>query len=492
MVWFILFLYGITLFFIFLYSLIQLNLVWVYLRKSKNHAIEIDEIPSTNHFPFVTIQLPVFNELYVVERLLTCIVELDYPIDKLEIQVLDDSTDETTEIIQHKINELAFKGVDIQLIRRPIREGYKAGALKYGLEIAKGEFIAIFDADFLPSKDFLKKTIPHFEKHPKIGVVQTRWEHLNRKYSLLTKLQAFGLDAHFTVEQVARNIGDHFINFNGTAGVWRKDCILDAGNWEADTLTEDLDLSYRAQLKGWKFIFLENVGSPAELPVTMNALKSQQFRWTKGAAETAMKNLKRVFKSDLPLSTKTHAFFHLLNSSIFICVLLSALLSVPILYVKNTLPEFNLIFKIASLFLVSFFTLGIYYYASYFRFKKFTIFGFLKFLGTFPLFLSLSMGLSLHNAIAVIEGYIGKKTPFIRTPKFNLTDKQEDSWKKNIYRAKQLNLVTIIEAFLVLYFAFGLFLGFHYKDYGLFLFHGMLFFGYGNIVFYSIKHAKFG
>ncbi len=494
MAWAVLILYAIALMFIFCYSIIQLNLVVVYKRKGNTHTANINNnMPSLkeDELPIVTVQLPVFNELYVVERLLECIVTLDYPTEKLEIQVLDDSTDETTQIIQDKINALEYTGIDIKLIRRPERVGFKAGALKYGLEIAKGEFIAIFDADFLPSKDFLLKTIPHFQKGEKIGVVQTRWEHINREYSILTKLQAFGLDAHFTVEQVGRNIGGHFINFNGTAGVWRKECIFDAGNWEADTLTEDLDLSYRAQMKGWKFVFLEEVGSPAELPATMNALKSQQFRWTKGAAETAMKNLKRVFQTKLPFGTKVHAFFHLLNSSIFICVLLSALLSIPVLLIKNELAEFNVLFKIASLFLVSFFTLASYYYVSFFRFKEFTMKDLFRFLGTFPLFLSLSMGLSLHNAIAVIEGYVGKKTPFVRTPKFNLTNEQEDSWKKNIYRAKKINPLTIIEALLALYFATGIILGIHYDDYGLMLFHGMLVFGYTNIVFYSIKHAKF-
>ncbi len=494
MAWAVLIIYAIALIFIFCYSIIQLNLVVTYKRKRKIHTADINNnLPSLKkeELPIVTIQLPVFNELYVVERLLECIVKLEYPKEKLEIQVLDDSTDETTQIIKNKINELAYTEIDIKLIRRSKRVGFKAGALKYGLEIAKGEFIAIFDADFLPSKDFLLKTIPHFHKTEKIGVVQTRWEHINREYSILTKLQAFGLDAHFTVEQVGRNIGGHFINFNGTAGVWRKECILDAGNWEADTLTEDLDLSYRAQMKGWKFVFLEEVESPAELPATMNALKSQQFRWTKGAAETAMKNLKRVFQTKLPFGTKIHAFFHLLNSSIFICVLLSALLSIPVLLIKNESPEFNILFKIASMFLVSFFTLASYYYVSFFRFKEFSIKDLFQFLGTFPLFLSLSMGLSLHNAIAVVEGYIGKKTPFIRTPKFNLTNDQEESWKKNIYRAKKINPMTIIEALLALYFTIGIILGIYYNDYGLMLFHGMLVFGYTNIVFYSIKHAKF-
>ncbi|MCP4522422.1 MAG: glycosyltransferase [Cytophagales bacterium] len=494
MVWSVLVIYGLMLVFIFSYSMVQLSLVISYKLKRKKHQESITVAKTElkeEDFPIVTIQLPVFNERYVVERLLDKITDLNYPKDKLEIQVLDDSTDETTEIIANKIEALKHKGIEVNLIRRPERVGFKAGALKYGLEICKGEFVAIFDADFLPHKDFLRDTVPYFYSDEKIGVVQTRWGHLNEEYSLLTKLQAFGLDAHFTVEQVGRNIGEHFINFNGTAGVWRKDCIIDAGNWEADTLTEDLDLSYRAQVKGWRFVFLEEVESPAELPVTMPALKSQQFRWTKGAAETAMKNLKRVFKANLPFGTKLHAFFHLLNSSIFVCVLISGLLSLPALYIKNEIPDYDIWFKIASFCLVSFFTLGFYYYASYFRFREASLKELGQFVKTFPLFLSLSMGLSLHNAIAVIEGYIGKKTPFVRTPKFNLTDAQEESWKKNIYRAKQINPLTLVEGFFTLYFLAGIALGIHYADYGLMLFHVMLTFGYANIVFYTIKHAKF-
>ena len=253
-------------------------------------------MPVMKVYPKVTVQLPVYNELYVIERLINTVCEFDYPKDLFEIQVLDDSTDETVNIIAAKIKEKLLEGFDIHHVRRPKRVGYKAGALKYGNEIAKGDFIAIFDADFIPSMDFLKKTIPYFHDE-NIGVVQTRWGHINKDYSLLTRLQAFGLDAHFTIEQSGRSSGDHFINFNGTAGVWRLDCINDAGGWQADTLTEDIDLSYRAQEKGWKFKYLEDFESPAELPVAMSALKSQQYRWTKGAAECSVKNLKLIFNS---------------------------------------------------------------------------------------------------------------------------------------------------------------------------------------------------
>ena len=236
-----------------------------------------------------------------MERLLDNISQLKYPSEKLEIQVLDDSTDESLESTAAKIKVLQEKGIDIHHICRTNRKGFKAGALKEGLEIAKGEFIAIFDADFLPKEDWLLQTVPYF-KDDKIGVVQTRWSHINKKYSTLTKVQAFALDAHFTLEQVGRNSKGHFINFNGTAGIWRKKCIYDAGNWEGDTLTEDLDLSYRAQLKNWKFKYLENIETPAELPVVISATRSQQFRWNKGGAENFQKMIKQVLKTKHILS----------------------------------------------------------------------------------------------------------------------------------------------------------------------------------------------
>ncbi|MFM7812981.1 MAG: glycosyltransferase, partial [Flavobacteriales bacterium] len=262
------FLYGLFLLFLFVYSLVQLNLA-IRFSKMKRHQPNKPDV-SDDELPVVTVQLPVYNELYVIERLIDSICALEYPAGKLEIQVLDDSTDESFQVAAKRVEYWKNQGVDIHHIKRPERKGFKAGALAYGLDICRGEFTAIFDADFLPRKDFLMQTMPFFSTSEKIGVVQTRWEHLNEDYSLLTRLQAFGLDAHFTVEQVGRNTSDHFINFNGTAGIWRKSTIYDAGGWESDTITEDLDLSYRAQLRGWEFIYLPNIGSPSELPAEMN------------------------------------------------------------------------------------------------------------------------------------------------------------------------------------------------------------------------------
>lgn len=479
--------YGLTLSFIFLYSIVQINLVINYWRKDKNE-VQPNNIQE-EELPFVTVQLPLYNELYVVDRLIDSIAKFDYPKNKFEIQILDDSTDETVDIVAKKVAQYKNLGFNIYQHRREIRTGYKAGALKEGMEVCKGEFIAIFDADFLPDPTFLKKTIPYFEDKT-IGVVQTKWEHLNKNYSLLTKLQAFGLNAHFTVEQTGRNYGNHFINFNGTAGIWRKSCIEDAGGWEADTLTEDLDLSYRAQLKKWKFKYLEELGSPAELPAAMNALKTQQFRWTKGAAECTRKNLLKVLKNkELPFKTKLHALFHLMNSSVFICIFLLAVLSIPMLVIKNNFIEYALLFKLGSLFITSVLFLSIYYFVSFSSGYKNKIKAFVHFIFLFPLFLSVSMGLSLHNAIAVIEGYMGKKSPFIRTPKFNILE-NKDVWQKNKYLVSSVSFLTGLEFIFTIYFFCGIISAFYYQDFVLIPFHIMLFLGFGYVTFYSLFHSR--
>jgi cellulose synthase/poly-beta-1,6-N-acetylglucosamine synthase-like glycosyltransferase len=480
----VLIIYIVALFFIFIYSLTQATLIWRYI-KNKNKINSNVKDPS--YFPKVTVQLPVFNELYVVERLIDNICSLNYPKDKLQIQVLDDSTDETIEIVKLKVEDWRKKGVNIEHVHRVNRSGFKAGALEKGLEVASGEYIAIFDSDFLPSEDFLIKTVPYFI-NPKLGMVQTKWEHLNRNYSLLTKLQAFGLDAHFTVEQVGRNYKDGFINFNGTAGIWRKSCIVDAGNWQPDTLTEDLDLSYRAQLRDWKFIYLEDVESPAELPPVMSALKTQQYRWTKGGAETARKHLWNVLKSHKPISNKWHGVMHLLNSAIFLSILLCAILSVPLLYIKIALPDFKNVFLVASLFVLSFLILCTMYYVSSARRYKNKVSALLNLLVTFPMFLSVSMGLSLHNGLAVLEGYFGRKTPFIRTPKFNLNNKKGE-WINNKYLRTKLSLVNIFELLLAIYFAFGVMKGLQFNDYGLLPFHIMLSVGFLTVFYFSLKQS---
>ncbi|WP_339684466.1 cellulose synthase family protein [uncultured Nonlabens sp.] len=493
LVWICIVVYSISLILILFYAFAQLNLLINYIKAQKlvDNAPQLD-LSNPEEVPYVTIQLPVFNEAYVMERLLDNIALIDYPREKLEIQVLDDSTDETVETTAAHVKRLAATGLDIVHITRTDRSGYKAGALKEGLEVAKGELIAIFDADFLPDTDWLYKTIPYF-KDPEIGVVQTRWAHLNRDYSILTQVQAFALDAHFTLEQVGRNSKGHFINFNGTAGAWRKETIYDAGNWEGDTLTEDLDLSYRAQLKKWKFKYLEHVTTPAELPIIISAARSQQFRWNKGGAENFRKMFKRVIFSDISFRSKMHGILHLLNSTMFLNVLIVGLLSVPMLYIKNEYGHLREYFIVMSFFVIS----TIIFFVCYWYMYKKTYGGgfknFVSYIGMFFTFFSIAMGFSFHNSIAVLEGHAGKRSEFVRTPKFNLKA-MGGNWKTNKYLLKKISPHVIIEGILMLYFAFGMYSAFvvgdQGGDFGLFPFHLMLFIGFGFVFIRSITDKQ--
>jgi cellulose synthase/poly-beta-1,6-N-acetylglucosamine synthase-like glycosyltransferase len=482
--------YTIALLLILMYALAQLNLLFNYLSaKNKTDSCAKFDLGNPDEIPFVTIQLPVYNEMYVMDRLLDNIAEIDYPKDKLEIQVLDDSTDETVKTTKAHVENLRATGLDIKHITRTNRVGFKAGALKEGLAIAKGEFIAIFDSDFLPKKDWLKQTVPYF-KNPKIGVVQTRWGHINRNYSILTRIQAFALDAHFTLEQVGRNSKGHFINFNGTAGLWRKTCIIDAGNWEGDTLTEDLDLSYRAQLKNWQFKYLEDVETPAELPVVISAARSQQFRWNKGGAENFKKMKWRVIKNqNISAKTKIHGLLHLLNSTMFLNILLVAILSIPMLYIKNEYAHLKTYFIVMSFFVISTLIFFVCYWVMYKNIYGGGIKNFVNYIAMFFVFFSIAMGFSLHNTIAVIEGHIGKKSEFIRTPKFNIS-KFKDNLKTNQYIKRTVSLNVIFEGLLMSYFAFGMYSAFivgdQGGDFGLFPFHLMLFLGFGFVFIKSL------
>jgi len=486
----IIIIYSTALILIFMYALAQLNLLFNYLsaQRKQDRSPKFD-LSNSNEIPLVTIQLPVYNELYVMERLLENISKIDYPKNKLEIQVLDDSTDESFDTTASHIKVLQQTGLDIKHVVRDNRKNFKAGALKEGLKVAKGEFIAIFDADFMPKKDWLQCTIPFF-KDTEVGVVQTRWGHINRDYSVLTKIQAFALDAHFSLEQVGRNSKGHFINFNGTAGIWRKECIIDAGNWEGDTLTEDLDLSYRAQLKNWKFKYLEDVETPAELPVVISAARTQQFRWNKGGAENFRKMLWKVLKNqNISAKTKAHGLLHLLNSTMFLNVLIVGVLSIPMLYIKNEYAHLKIYFYVMSFFVIS--TL-IFFICYWYMFKKTygsSLKGFLQYMVMFFTFFSIAMGFSLHNSIAVIEGHFGKRSDFIRTPKFNINS-LKDTWKGNKYLKKNISLNVIFEGLLMLYFAFGMYSAFvvgdQGGDFGLFPFHLMLFLGFGYVFFKSL------
>lgn len=482
-------LYTLALGYITFYCLIQFHLLLKY-GQGRRSAIQspLQQIESGRALPSITIQLPIFNERFVVERLIDNMVNMDYPADKLQIQVLDDSTDDTQDVCKRKVEEFRNKGVNIEYVHRQHRQGFKAGALRDGLATATGEFIAIFDADFLPHRDFLLRTLPYFADQ-KVGVVQTRWEHINGNYSLITKLQAFQLNVHFSIEQSGRQAGDYFLQFNGTAGVWRRKTIEDAGGWEADTLTEDLDLSYRAQLKGWRICYRQEIGSPAELPVEMNGLKSQQFRWMKGGAENARKLIPSVLKSDLPFTQKLHAVTHLLSSSVFLVVFVLAVLSVPTLFLVSTI---HLDMRIYWVFMLGMLTVGwvcfvansdtLWNEESFFKRIG-------RFIVMFPLFLSLSMGLSLHNSIAVIQGYRGKKSAFVRTPKFNIQQVQ-DTFKKGFYAAAKISGTTIIEGLLALYFCSAVVIGIAQGKTSFLIYHLMLMIGFGSIFFYTIRHLS--
>ncbi len=459
---------------ILLYNLLQLNLLFHYLRRG-----EIVPPPPLDpaSLPLVTIQLPLYNEPYVAERLIDNILALDYPRDRFEVQVLDDSTDGTTALCERKAAHYRAQGFDIQVIHRTDRWGYKAGALADGLPRAKGEFIAVFDADFLPNPQFLRRTLGYFQ-HPKVGVVQTRWTHLNEDYSLFAKLQALQLNVHFTIEQMGRRAGHHFLQFNGTAGIWRKSAIADAGGWRADTLTEDLDLSYRAQMRGWEIVYLEDVEAPAELPVEMNGIKSQQFRWMKGGAENARLLTPLVLKADIPLSTRLHAMAHLLNSSVFLAVLMIALTSVALVPVMDRYGAYTGFLSLSLLGLVGVATV---YFVANLRLlpRPRTLRQVLALIFYFPLLLTLSMGLSFHNSVAVIEGLLGIKSSFVRTPKFNIVGQQRG--KTDRRQRNPIGKSLIIEGLLTLLFASALVIAVSLQSYGFFIFHLMLAIGFGAI-----------
>ena len=424
--------------------------------KKKNTTVELST------YPKVTIQLPVYNEKFVVERLIDSVVKIEYPIDSLEIQILDDSTDETSEIITTKVIQYIKLGFNIKHIRRENRVGFKAGALDFAMPISEGQFIAIFDADFIPDPLFLKNTIPHFN-NPKIGVVQTRWTHINEKFSFITRAQAIMLNTHFSIEHLGRTSSGAFINFNGTAGVWRKRCIEDAGGWQADTLTEDLDLSFRAQIKGWKFKYLFDTESPAELPITLDAYKTQQFRWSKGSAECVRKNTKLLWASKSTFWSKLIGTAHLVNSSIFIIVFFLILTSPIVFWLsKQGLIHYsnsNIIPYISLFITVS---IAVMFFTGHLIIAKNKWREILFFLPNFYMFLAMSISISLYMVIGVIEGYIGKVSEFVRTPKFNIIS--NSATLKQNYTFKKEDNILVFELLILCYGVFAFAIGLNYQD----------------------------
>jgi len=474
-----LFIYGINCYILMVFYLINYP-------KTINKHEEIKENfykkVSSNNWPHTTIQLPIYNELYVAERLIESVCRIDYPKDLIEIQVLDDSTDDTAEIAKTLVEKLKAQGFDIDYIHRTDRTGYKAGALKEGLKSAKGELIGIFDADFVPNSDFLKESVPYFVD-PNVGMVQTRWGHLNSDYSLLTRAQSMGIDGHFGVEQASRSWSGLFMNFNGTAGVWRKKTIEDAGGWQADTLTEDLDLSYRAQMKGWKLIFAPQVECPAEVPVTITAFKSQQHRWAKGSIQTAKKNLGKLFKSNAPIFLKIQAFLHLTHYLVHPMMILVVLTSIPMLYTNWFFYHLTYPIMIFTLFcLATFGPSSMYLFSQRILYRDWK--SRIRYL---PFLMCLGTGIAVNNTKAVLEALFGIESGFIRTPKYGIKGKG-DRWKDKHYSIP-FNSVSILEFFLGLYSLTGLFMFLFFSKYLISPFLFIYTAGFFYVFFLSVKHG---
>ena len=437
------------------YGIHRYFIIYLFL-KHRNHPVE--PLAHFQELPKVTVQLPIFNEVYVVERLLKSVSELDYPRELLQIQVLDDSTDDTKELTARCVEELRERGLNVELIQRTDRTGFKAGALETGLETIHGDLVCILDADFVPQPDLLQKTI-HYFTDPKIGMIQTRWGHLNRKYSLLTRVQAMFLDGHLLLEQTARSRSGRFFNFNGTAGLWRKSCIVEAGGWQHDTLTEDLDLSYRAQLAGWKFIFLPSVITPAELPVDMNGFKSQQHRWTKGSIQTCKKLLPTIWRSKLSFPLKLEATAHLTSNFAYLllaclCVLLHPSIGGP------QSGWMRMLLVDVPIFLTASCSVGVFYICAQRELHPRT---WMKEILLLPALLALGVGLSLNNARAVLEAVFNHKSDFARTPKYGI-ERKKQAWRTCKYMPLK-SLLPIVEMAFAVYFSYFIWFAIVHQQY---------------------------
>ncbi len=474
--------YFLVLFGLSAYGLHRYTMIYLFLKHSRQKPVPLR---SFEELPPVTVQLPIFNELHVVKRLIRAVGALNYPKEKLQIQVLDDSTDETRELCQKEVDALKADGYDIELVHRVDRTGFKAGALENGMETAKGEFIFILDADFVPQPEILHEMI-HFFTDEKIGMIQTRWGHLNRKYSLLTRIQAMFLDGHLILEQTARSRSGRFFNFNGTGGIWRKSCIEDAGGWQHDTLTEDLDLSYRAQMKGWKFIFLKDVVTPAELPVDMDGFKSQQHRWTKGSIQTCKKMLGRIWSSDLPFIIKLEATVHLTSNFaylllIFLCILIHPAMQPAAGWQRVMLLDI-------PIFLMAFLSVGLFYVCS--QMALYPKWKWLKEIIYLPVLLALGIGMSINNGKAVLEALFNRQSDFIRTPKYGIEKKKQD-WKRSRYRALK-SIAPVFEVLLAAYFSYLVIFCLVTGNWGSLPFLVMFQFGFLYVCWGSLRHYFVG
>lgn len=458
----------------------RLHLIRLYRRRRAATRPIAPESPGD--WPLVTLQLPIYNERYVADRLLEAAAAMDYPAGRLEIQVLDDSNDETVAIVAERIAALRARGLDVVHVRRPERSGFKAGALQYGLERAKGELLAIFDADFVPPAGFLRELVPYFGAAD-VGMVQARWRHLNQDYSMLAQAQAISLDGHFVIEHAARMAGGRFFNFNGTAGILRRACIEDAGGWQSDTLTEDLDLSYRAQMKGWRFVFAPEVGCPAELPVEMNAFKAQQHRWVKGSIQVARKILPALWRARLPLAVKVEATFHLTYNVAYVLLLLLSAIVYPVVVARY--QSRSLVFTVldAILFVTATFSVVAYFTTAQ-RESRADWRGQLRY---FPFAMSLGIGLAVNNSRAVLEALFGSRGEFLRTPKFRI-EGRKDGWKGKRYRSA-VSVWAVVEVSLGIYFAWAMLALVHHRLFAPLPFFLLYLFGFLYVGVLSIVHA---
>jgi cellulose synthase/poly-beta-1,6-N-acetylglucosamine synthase-like glycosyltransferase len=464
------------------YRIKQVVDFWRYRKLAPTPAAHFGE----DELPHITIQLPLFNEMYVVGRLLKSVTEIDYPRDRLEIQVLDDSTDETVKLASATVESYKQAGFDIHYIHRTDRTGYKAGALENGLKTAKGELVAIFDADFVPKPDCLRKLVDFFTD-PLVGCAQMRWSHINGDYNLLTRLQTIMLDGHFVVEQTVRNRTGGFFNFNGTAGIWRRKAIEMSGGWQHDTLTEDTDLSFRAQLMGWRFVYLLDEDAPSEIPVEINAFKAQQRRWAKGVMQVGLKLFRRIWAAQLPLRVKLEMFFRLTGNISYPLMIFVSLLQFPLLLVRYNQGFYQLMmFDVPLLFfstlsVVLFYGTGVWYLDKR-RAPR---------LLHLPLVMGLGIGLAFSNARAVIEALVGYRTEFVRTPKYRVEEQKDETWKRKKYKRKR-GWLPLLELAFSVYFLLAILYAVEMKLWGTIPFLSLFFFGYGYMGLMSLLQSGFG
>ena len=483
--WTVLIIYFGILFVLSIYGLYRVKQVIEFWRYSKFPPKAKGEF-TEDQLPHITVQLPLFNEMYVVERLVKSITEIDYPRDRLEIQVLDDSTDETVSIASATVDRYAAAGFDIHYIHRDERTGFKAGALENGMKSAKGELIAIFDADFVPKPDFLRKLV-HFFTDPTVGCSQMRWAHINGSYNLLTRLQTIMLDGHFVIEQTTRNRTGNFFNFNGTAGIWRREAIELSGGWQHDTLTEDTDLSFRAQLMGWRFVYLLDEEAPAEIPVEVNAFKAQQRRWAKGVLQVWFKLYRRIWYADLPLRVKLEMFFRLTGNISYPLMIVASFMQFPLLLVRYNqglhqlmMLDVPLLF-FSTVSVVMFYGSAVWYLDQKRSVRLFHL----------PLVMSLGIGLAFSNARAVLEALLGVKSEFVRTPKYRVENTQDESWKRKKYKRKH-GWLPLLELSFAAYFVLAIAYAIRMHMWGPIFFLLLFFFGYGYMGLLSLLQTAGG